>query len=80
MKNSPYPNVRHEYEDLLRRGKFNFFCRPYIEMAEQIYNTITNNAITTEKKTPANNPNNFVFSKIIAQIEADLQPDTEIID
>jgi hypothetical protein len=80
MSNSPHPYVQEEYDALCREGDFLPFCEPYIEMASQIYNTITNNAVTADRKSPAANPNNFVFSKIIESIEADLKPENELIE
>jgi hypothetical protein len=79
MTNSPQDYVRDEYESLCNENAFLDFCESYIEMAADIYDTITNNAIATDKKAGAN-PNNFVFSKIIESIEADLRPETEPIE
>jgi hypothetical protein len=79
MMNSPQDYVREEYEALCAEDGFQGFCDPYIEMAADIYNTITNNAIATDKKG-GGNPNNFVFSKIIESIESDLKPETELME
>ncbi|HXD79800.1 MAG TPA: type IV secretory system conjugative DNA transfer family protein [Puia sp.] len=78
MMNSPHDYVREEYEALRAEEGFGGFCEPYLEMAADIYNTITSNAIATDKKGA--NPNNFVFSKIIESIESDLRPEADLVE